>query len=146
VVVIVAVGLPESVIVCHSLEGIAASPSEGADPVHRHTELTSLYREDGSIVTAQGGAFAGIAAVVGHVGEVFDQFITTGRCRFATGGAVSHHDGALFRWEMRDTGTGELADAGMYFFRLSPEGRIVDDYQFTLGVDSSIGSHPQVVP
>jgi hypothetical protein len=116
------------------------------DPVHRRAELTSLYCEDSSIVTAQGGAFAGIAAVVGHVGEVFDQFIAPGRCRFATGGAVSHHDGALFRWELRYTATGELADAGLNFFRLSPEGRIVGDHQFTLGVESSIGSNPEVLP
>lgn len=116
------------------------------DPLYRRAELSSLYTEDGSIVTAQSGAFVGIDAVVDHVGAVFDQFIGPGQYRFATGGAMRHHHGALFRWEMRDTVSDELADAGINFFHLSPEGRIVADFQFTLGVDSSIGSNPQLVP
>lgn len=110
------------------------------DPVHRRAELTSLYAADGRIVT-QSSVYAGIGAVVGHVGDVYDQFIAPGHCRFAGGGAVAHHDGVLFRWEMRQAATNELADAGMNLFLLSGEGRIAADYQFTLGIESSIGSN-----
>lgn len=111
----------------------------------RRAELAALYADDGSIVT-QSGEFGGIDAVVSHVSEVFDQFIAPGRYRFATGGAVGHHDHVLFRWEMRDATTGDLADAGMNFFHLTPQGTISADYQFTLGVESSIGANPQVLP
>lgn len=109
------------------------------DPAHRRTALASVYADDGRIVMRT-GVFAGIDAVIGHIAEVFCQFIAPGRYRFATGGAVAHHDSVLFRWELRDAASGELADAGMNLFLLSPEGRIANDYQFTLGADSSIGS------
>jgi hypothetical protein len=74
------------------------------------------------------------------VGQVHDQFIASGQYRFASGGAVGHHDCVLFHWEMRKAASGELADAGMNVFLLSAAGLIAHDYQFTLGVDSSIGS------
>jgi hypothetical protein len=109
------------------------------DPVHRRAELASVYAGDGRIVT-QGGVCAGIDAVAEHVARVHDQFIALGRYRFASGGAVGHHDCILFRWEMREAASGELADAGMNLFLLSAGGLIVGDYQFALGVDSSIGS------
>jgi uncharacterized protein len=109
------------------------------DPVRRRSQLASLYARDGSIVTA-GGVFAGIDAVVGHVATVHEEFIAARGYRFSSGGAVSHHDCMLFRWEMREAAGGELADAGMNLFVLSASGLIVGDYQFALGVDSSIGS------
>lgn len=115
------------------------------DPGRRHAQLSSLYAEDSSIVTTQGGASVGLDAVIDHIGAVFDQFIEPGRYRFATGGAVAHHEGALFRWEMRNAVTDELADAGVNFFRLSSDGRIASDHQFTLGVDSSLGTSPQII-
>lgn len=109
------------------------------DSTRRRASLASLYATDGSIVMRT-GVFTGIDKIIGHITEVFNQFIAPGRYRFATGGAVAHHDCVLFRWELRDAASGELADAGMNLFLLSPEGRIAGDYQFTLGVDSSIGS------
>jgi hypothetical protein len=110
-----------------------------SDPVHRRSELASLYAEDGSIVT-QIGVFAGIDAVIRHVAEVYDEFIALGRYRFSSGGAVGHHDCVLFCWELREAASGELADAGMNLFLLSATGLIVGDYQFVLGVHASIGS------
>jgi hypothetical protein len=109
------------------------------DPVRRRAGLAAVYAGDGRIVT-HGGVFAGIDAVAQHVGQVHDQFIAPGRYRFASGGAVGHHDCILFRWEMREAASGELADAGLNLFLLSATGLIAGDYQFTLGVDSSIGS------
>jgi hypothetical protein len=114
------------------------------DPVHRRAELASLYAGDGSIVT-QRGVFAGIDAVAQHVGEVFDEFLAPGHYRFSSGGAVGHHDCILFRWEMREAASGELADAGMNLFLLSAAGLIAGDYQFVLGVDSSIGPAGSIV-
>lgn len=115
------------------------------DPAHRRTALASIYADDGRIVMRT-GVFTGIEAVTGHVAEVFGQFIAPGRYRFATGAAVAHHDCVLFRWELRDTASGELADGGMNLFLLSPDGRIAGDYQFALGVDSSIGSGELILP
>jgi len=109
------------------------------DPVRRRSQLASLYAADGSIVMSS-GVFTGIDAVVGHVAQVYEEFIAAGGYRFASGGAVGHHDCILFRWEMRKAAGGELADAGMNLFVLSASGLIVGDYQFALGVDSSIGS------
>jgi hypothetical protein len=109
------------------------------DPVRRRAGLASVYAGDGRIVT-QGGVFAGIDAITGHVAQVHDQFIAPGRYRFASGGAIGHHDCILFRWEMWEEASTELADAGMNMFLVSAGGLIVGDYQFTLGVDSSIGS------
>lgn len=116
-----------------------------ADPAQRHIALASLYADDGRIVMRT-GVFTGIDAVIGHVGEVFDQFVALGRYRFASGGAVAHHDCVLFRWELRDAVNGELSDGGMNLFLISPEGRIAYDYQFGLGADSSIGSSELTVP
>jgi hypothetical protein len=110
------------------------------DPVHRSVELGCLYSDDAQIVMGT-DVFIGLDAVVAHMTEVFEQFIAPGRYRFGTGGVVAHHDCVLFRWELRDAASGELADAGMNCFLLSEDGRIADDYQFTLGVDSSIGTH-----
>jgi hypothetical protein len=115
------------------------------DPIRRSTELASLYADDGRIVMRT-GVFAGIDAVIGHVTEVSGRFIAPGRHRFAAGGAAAHHDCVLFRWELRDAASSELADAGMNLFLLSPGGRIADDYQFTLGADSSIGSGGLIAP
>jgi hypothetical protein len=115
------------------------------DPAHRRTVLGSLYADDGRIVMRT-GVFTGIDAVIGHITDVFNQFIAPGRYLFATGGAVAHHDCVLFRWELRDAASGELADAGMNLFLLSPEGRIAGDYQFALGVGSSIGSGELILP
>jgi hypothetical protein len=112
---------------------------------HRRAELTALYTRDGCIATHR-EVFAGIDAMVGHVSDVFDQFIAPGRFRFASGGAVRHHDFVLFRWEMRESSGDELADAGMNFFLMARDGRIAGDYQFTLGVDSAIGSHASIAP
>jgi uncharacterized protein len=109
------------------------------DPAHRRAELASVYAEDGSIVT-QSGVFAGIDAVIRHVGEVYEEFIAPGGYRFSSGGAVGHHDCILFRWELREASSGEVADAGMNLFLVSAAGLIAGDYQFVLGVDSSIGS------
>jgi hypothetical protein len=114
------------------------------DPVRRRAELASLYAADGSIVMAS-GVFAGIDAVARHVGEVYEEFIAAAGYRFCSGGAVGHHDCILFRWEMREAG-GELADAGMNLFILSAAGLIAGDYQFALGVDSSIGSAGSAAP
>lgn len=115
------------------------------DPTNRQVELTALYARDGRIVT-RSEIFAGVDSIVRHVGNVFDQFIAPGRFRFANGGAVTHHDVVLFRWEMRETAGADLADAGMNLFVMAPDGRIADDYQFTLGVDSSIGSDASIGP
>jgi hypothetical protein len=115
------------------------------DLVRRRAELASVYAVDASIVTA-GGVFAGIDAVAQHVGEVYEEFIAPGRYRFSSGGSVCHHDCILFRWEMREGAGGELADAGMNLFLLSAAGLIVGDYQFVLGVESSIGSAGSVAP
>lgn len=115
------------------------------DSAHRQAALASLYADDGRIVMRT-GVFAGIGAIIEHIAEVFDLFIAPRRYRFATGGAVAHHDCVLFRWELRDAASGELADAGMNLFLLSAEGRIASDYQFTLGVDSSIGSSGVILP
>jgi hypothetical protein len=109
------------------------------DPVRRRAGLAAVYAAGGRIVT-RGGVFAGIDAVAQHVGQAHDQFIAPGRYRFAGGGAVGHHDCVLFRWEMREAVRDELADAGLNLFLLSAAGLIVGDYQFTLGVDSSIAS------
>jgi hypothetical protein len=109
------------------------------DPVRRRAGLAAVYAAGGRIVT-RGGVFAGIDAVAQHVGQVHDQLIAPGRYRFASGGAVGHHDCVLLRWEMREAARGELADAGLNLFLLSAAGLIVGDYQFTLGVDSSIAS------
>lgn len=51
--------------------------------------------------------------VLAIVAEVHEEFIAPGHYRFASGGAVSHHDRIPFRWEMRQTGSGEVADAGV---------------------------------
>jgi hypothetical protein len=40
---------------------------------------------------------------------------------------------------MVDVDSGNLADAGMNMFLLGADGRIDGDYQFVLGVESSIG-------
>ena len=109
------------------------------DSDHRRAELTALYADDGCIAT-QSGVCRGVEAIVSHVGEVYDQFIGSGRYRFTGGGAVAHHDCVLFRWEMRAASSDDLADAGMNFFLIADDGRIAADYQFTLGVDSAIGS------
>ena len=109
------------------------------DPTRRRAGLASLYEGDGQIVT-QSGVFAGMDAIAAHVGQVYEQFIAPGRYRFASGGAVGHHDCVLFRWEMREPETDELADAGMNLFLISAAGLIAGDYQFVLGTDSSIGS------
>lgn len=114
------------------------------DPVRRRAELASLYTADGSIVMAR-GVFAGIDAVARHVGEVHEEFIAASGYRFASGGAVGHHDCILFRWEMREA-AGGLADAGLNLFVLSAAGLIAGDYQFALGVDSSIGSAASATP
>jgi hypothetical protein len=94
----------------------------------------------------QSDLFEGIEAVIGHVRGVFNEFIAPGRYVFRSGGAVCHHHCVLFRWELVERADGQLADAGMNAFLLSPEGRIVGDYQFALGVDSSIGSMAQTGP
>lgn len=107
-------------------------------PARRRAGLASLYEGDGQIVT-QNGVFAGIEAIAAHVAQVYEGFIASGRYRFASGGAVGHHDCVLFRWEMREPGTGELADAGMNLFLISAAGLIAGDYQFVLGAGSSIG-------
>lgn len=109
------------------------------DPQHRSQELGKLYASDGCVVT-QSGSFVGMKEVAEHIGAVHKEFIGSGRFRFKSGGAIGHHDCVLFRWEMLDVKTGGLADAGMNLFLLTGEGRIVGDYQFALGVDSSIGS------
>ena len=46
------------------------------------------------------------------VAGVHQEFITPGHYRFASD-AVSHHDRIPFRWEMRQTASGEVADAGV---------------------------------
>jgi hypothetical protein len=109
------------------------------DLTRRRAGLASLYEGDGQIVT-QSGVFAGMGAITQHVGQVYEEFIAPGRYRFVSGGAVGHHDCVLFRWEMRESGAGELVDAGMNLFLLSAAGLIASDYQFALGADSSIGS------
>jgi len=91
------------------------------------------------------GVFAGIDAVARHVADVYEEFIAAAGYRFSSGGAVGHHDCILFRWEMRKA-DGGLADAGMNLFVLSAAGLIAGDYQFALGVDSSIGSARSAAP
>lgn len=108
------------------------------DPACRRAGLASLYEGDGKIVT-QSGVFAGMDAIAAHLGRVYEEFIAPGRYRFASGGAVGHHDCVLFRWEMRELGTNELADAGMNLLLISSGGLIGCDCQFALGVGSSIG-------
>lgn len=110
-----------------------------ADPEARRVELKSVYSDQGSIVT-QSTESNGIDEVIAHVSNVFEQFIGTGRYVFRSGGSVRHHHCMLFRWEMADATTGELADAGMNLFLLAADGRVEGDYQFTLGTESSIGS------
>jgi hypothetical protein len=110
-----------------------------ADPEVRRVELEALYSDRGCIVT-QSSESNGIDEVIAHVGHVFEQFIGTGRYVFRSGGSVRHHQCVLFRWEMVDAASGELADAGMNLFLLTADGRVEDDYQFALGIDSSIGS------
>ncbi len=109
------------------------------EPEVRRRQLEMLYTSDGYVAT-QSGYFAGIDAMVEHIGAVFDEFIGSGRYQFRSGGAVGHHGCILFRWEMVDADTGELADAGVNLFLLAPDGRLSGDHQFVLGVDSSIGS------
>jgi len=109
------------------------------DAARRRARLASVYEGNGRIVT-QGGVFAGMDAIARHVAQVYEEFIAPGGYRFASGGAVGHHDCVLFRWEMRRSGTGVLADAGMNLFLVSAAGLIAGDYQFVLGADSSIGS------
>jgi hypothetical protein len=104
----------------------------------RRSALAALYTSDGRVVT-ESSAFDGISAVIGHIEDVYEQFIGSGRYGFRSGGALCHHDCLLFRWEMVETDSGELADAGMNLLLLTSDGRIEADYQFVLGVESSIG-------
>jgi hypothetical protein len=113
------------------------------DPDSRRPELERLYAGNGHIVT-QGGVYAGIDAIVRHVAEVHEEFIAPGHYGFASGGAVGHHDCILFRWEMRQTASGEVADAGMNLIMVSAAGLIAGGYQFALGGDSSIGTAGQL--
>lgn len=115
------------------------------DAERRTCELEALYTDEGCIVT-QSDLFEGIDAVIGHVGDVFDGFIGSGTNVFRSGGAVGHHHCVLFRWELVERADGQLADAGMNTFLLAQDGRIVGDYQFVLGVDSSTGSMVQTEP
>lgn len=116
-----------------------------SDPERRCAGLASMYEANGRIVT-QSGVFAGTDEVMRHVTQVYEEFIAPGRYRFACGGAVSHHDCVLFRWEMREAASGELADAGVNLFLISAAGLIAGDYQFVLGSDSSFGSAGQAAP
>jgi hypothetical protein len=115
------------------------------DPDSRRPELERLYAGNGHIVT-QAGIYAGIDAIARHVAEVHEEFLAPGHYRFASGGAVSHHDCILFRWEMRQTASGEVSDAGMNLILVSAGGLIAGDYQFALGADSSIGTAGQLAP
>lgn len=108
------------------------------DAGQRRLALAALYSLDGS-VTTQSDTHEGIEAIAAHITDVYDQFIGSGRFRFQGGGAISHHGCVLFRWEMVDNDSGALADAGMNLFLLEIGGRIRGDYQFVLGVESSIG-------
>lgn len=108
------------------------------DADRRRVELEDLYSEDAHLVT-QSEELVGIEAVVEHVGQVFDEFIGSGRYLFRSGGAVAHHQCVLFRWEMTKASDGALADAGMNTFLISADRKITADYQFVLGVHSSIG-------
>ena len=109
------------------------------DTERRTRVLETLYTDDGSVVT-QSNLFEGLEAVIGHIDDVFDEFIGSGRYVFRSGGVVGHHHCVLFRWELVERDNGQLADAGMNTLLLSPQGRIAGDYQFVLGIDSSIGS------
>lgn len=108
------------------------------DTEQRRLALATLYSLDGS-VTTQSDTHEGIEAIAGHIADVYNQFIGSGRFRFRSGGALSHHGCILFRWEMVDNNSGALADAGMNLFLLEVDGQIRGDYQFVLGVESSIG-------
>jgi len=108
------------------------------DAERRRSALAALYSDGGCIVT-QRGSYAGMREVVGHVADAHDQFVGSGRFRFQSGGALGHNGCVLFRWEMVDVDSGDLADAGMNMFLLGAGGRIDGDYQFVLGVESSIG-------
>lgn len=108
------------------------------DPQPRSTALTALYSRNGTVVT-QSDEFDGVDAIIEHIAKVNDEFIASERYRFQSGGALSHHNCVLFRWEMVDAQDGALADAGMNLFLLTADGRINVDYQFVLGVNSSIG-------
>jgi len=114
------------------------------DPRQRRAFLSSLYAPDGYLVT-QSKELQGIETIIGHVAEVNSEFIATRRYEFRCGGAMAHHDCVLFRWEMVDAQSSELADAGMNLLLLDADGRIQRDLQFVLGTDSSIG-HLAVAP
>lgn len=119
------------------VESYVAAWNETA-PSQRSAALTALYSPTASVVT-QSGKFDGVDAIVDHITKVNDEFVASGRFRFQSGGALSHHSCVLFRWELVNAGDGGLADAGMNLFLLAPDGRIQGDYQFVLGVNSSIG-------
>jgi hypothetical protein len=104
----------------------------------RRPALEALYTPDGRVVT-QSHVFEGIEPIIAHIAKVNDEFIASGRFRFQSGGALAHHSCVLFRWEMVEAQRGGLADAGMNLFLLAADGRIDGDYQFVLGVESSIG-------
>lgn len=110
------------------------------DPHRRREELETLYTESACLLT-RNSVSTGFEPVVAHIAAVYDEYIGPGRYRFQCGGVVAHHNCVLFRWEMVDAASRELADAGMATFLFSPDGRIEADYQFATGVDSSIGSH-----
>lgn len=114
------------------------------DPDRRRDFIDALYAPDGLLAT-QSKLLKGVTAVSEHLADVNSEFIATGRYEFRCGGAIGHHECILFRWEMVDVQSGELADAGMNLLLLAADGRIERDVQFVLGVDSSIG-HLAVVP
>lgn len=111
----------------------------------RRVELGALYNQDASLVT-QSAEFVGLSAVVEHISQVFDEFIGSGRYLFRSGGAIAHHRCVLFRWEMTDASSGSLVDAGMNALLLSLDGKITGDYQFVLGIESSIGPLATLAP
>lgn len=101
------------------------------DPVARRAQIAELWVEDGVHYSPSHEA-RGYAALETRIVGAYEQFVAKGGYVFRRHGAVDgHHDVVRFTWAMTPAGGGPIEAMGSDVFVLSPDGRLLVDYQFT---------------
>ncbi|WP_371497178.1 hypothetical protein OG871_14485 [Kitasatospora sp. NBC_00374] len=100
------------------------------DPAVRHAGVAALWAPDGLHYT-QTRAFRGTESLAARVTEAYEQFVGGAGLLFRhRDDLVTHHDAAVFTWEMTPAAGRDVLAVGFDFVLLDEAGRLRVDYQF----------------